>query len=327
MLAVLLGLISAFFVGTSDFLGGAATKRMSPVKVIAIVSATGLVALTIANIFIDGHWSVDAVVWGGLSGLVGGIAGVLLYVCLAIGPMSVLSPLTALVAAIVPMSIGLADGAHLRPIHYVALAIALIAVLLVGFAPTRDVVRPTPRAITLALAAGIAVGLFLVLLKLTPADSGLTPLIANRAANGSMMFLIIGIAALLARKHRRSGASGSASPAAAGTGLSLTGLMRLVSAPTSLAPPSPTIESPSPRSRWASPGLLATVSGLVLAISNAGLLTSLRLGDLAVISVIGAMYPIGTITLAAIVLRERIAPLQGVGLVLALGAAGMLALG
>ena len=43
------------------------------------------------------------------------------------------------------------------------------------------------------------------------------------------------------------------------------------------------------------------------------------------ISVLTALYPAGTIILAAIVLRERIAPVQAIGLVLALIAAGMLA--
>ena len=43
-------------------------------------------------------------------------------------------------------------------------------------------------------------------------------------------------------------------------------------------------------------------------------------------SVLVALYPAGTIVLAAIVLKERIAPLQVVGLVLAIAAAGMLSL-
>jgi drug/metabolite transporter (DMT)-like permease len=55
------------------------------------------------------------------------------------------------------------------------------------------------------------------------------------------------------------------------------------------------------------------------------LLIGIRIGELSVISVLTAMYPAGTIVLAAVVLRERIAPVQWVGLVLALVAAGMLA--
>ncbi|PPL14678.1 hypothetical protein GY24_15670, partial [Microterricola pindariensis] len=56
------------------------------------------------------------------------------------------------------------------------------------------------------------------------------------------------------------------------------------------------------------------------------ILIGLRLGELSVMSVLVAMYPAGTILLAALVLRERIAPVQWVGLALALTAAGLLAL-
>ena len=56
------------------------------------------------------------------------------------------------------------------------------------------------------------------------------------------------------------------------------------------------------------------------------MLIGLRLGDLTVVSVLTALYPAGTILLAAVVLRERIARLQWVGLVLALAASAMLSL-
>jgi drug/metabolite transporter (DMT)-like permease len=42
--------------------------------------------------------------------------------------------------------------------------------------------------------------------------------------------------------------------------------------------------------------------------------------------VLAALYPGGTIALAALVLRERIAPVQWVGLLLALAAAAVLAI-
>jgi drug/metabolite transporter (DMT)-like permease len=80
-----------------------------------------------------------------------------------------------------------------------------------------------------------------------------------------------------------------------------------------------------PQHRWR-PGLpLAIACGLVDAAANVLLLAGIRLGDLSVMSVLTAMYPAGTILLAAVVLRERIAPVQWVGLALALAAAGMLA--
>ena len=66
-------------------------------------------------------------------------------------------------------------------------------------------------------------------------------------------------------------------------------------------------------------------AGLADALANTLLLIGFRIGDLSVVSVLTALYPAGTIALAAIVLKERIAPVQWVGLALALVAAAMLA--
>lgn len=72
--------------------------------------------------------------------------------------------------------------------------------------------------------------------------------------------------------------------------------------------------------------LLAIVCGALDILANVGLLLGVRIGDLSVIAVLTALYPAGTIVLAAVVLRERIAVLQYVGLALAIAAAAMLAL-
>jgi drug/metabolite transporter (DMT)-like permease len=60
--------------------------------------------------------------------------------------------------------------------------------------------------------------------------------------------------------------------------------------------------------------------------ANAGLLLGIRLGDLTVIAVLTALYPAGTIILAAIVLKERIAIVQYLGLALAIAAGALLAI-
>jgi uncharacterized membrane protein len=72
---------------------------------------------------------------------------------------------------------------------------------------------------------------------------------------------------------------------------------------------------------------LALVCGALDGTANALLLAGVRTGDLTVMSVLTALYPAGTIVLAALVLRERITALQAIGLVLALAAAVLLALG
>ena len=175
MLVTLFGLAGAFVYGAADFLGGLASRRLSPFAVTGIAAGSGLLVLIAVYPFVGGAWSAEAVLWGSISGVSGAIGISLLYACLAIGPMSILSPLTAVISAIVPLSIGLARGAAFQPIGYAALALALIAVVLVAFVPGKDAVRPSLRGILMAIGSGATIGIFLVAIDAAPADSGSFP--------------------------------------------------------------------------------------------------------------------------------------------------------
>lgn len=286
MPAAVLGLLSAIVYGSADFLGGVAARRIGPVRTTAVGAVSGLLLLVLALPFTGGHWSAAAVGWGALSGLVGSVAVGLLYACLAIGPMSILSPLTALVSAVVPMAWGLLGGDRFGVVGYVAIGMALVAVVLVGFVPEKGAVRPTARALLMAVGAGAMIGVFLILLDQTPEDSGVVPLIANRAVNGAVMWTLVGV--LLLRGRRR-------------------------------------VDGRPPRLEPRGTGI-AAAGGALDASANVLILLGLRLGDLTTMSVLVALYPAGTILLAAIVLRERVAPVQWVGLVLAVAAAALLSL-
>lgn len=288
MPAAALGLLGAFVYGSADFLGGLAARRIGPLRTTAVGAVAGLALLMLALPVVGGAWSAAAVGWGALSGVVGTVAVALLYACLAIGPMSILSPLTALVSALVPLTWGLLGGDRFEPVGYVAIGLALVAVVLVGFVPEKGAVRPTPRALGMAVAAGAMIGVFLILLDQTPPESGVVPLIANRLANAAVMWTVVAVAA--------GGAGAPLQPPAGG--------MRL-----------------EPRGAG-----VAAAGGVLDATANLLILIALRLGDLATVSVLTALYPAGTILLAAVVLRERVAPVQWVGLVLAIVAAALLAL-
>ena len=294
MLPVIVGLTGALVFGAADFLGGIASKRIGAMRVTAIGAAAGVFLLLLSTTFIQGTWSIEALFLGGITGVTGALAISFLYACLAIGPMSILSPTTAVVSALVPMLAGLLRGEQLRSIAYLALALALIAVILVGFVPEKGAVRPSLKALGMAVAAGALIGMFLIIIDLTPGDSGMVPLVANRAVNAAIMFAVIGGLALFTRRRRATATGPTVSVTAGG---------------------------------WRPGFLLAVCCGVTDATGNIFVLIGLRLGDLTVQSVLTALYPAGTIVLAAIVLKERIAPVQIVGLVLAIVAASMLALG
>ena len=286
---VVIGIASALVYGAADFLGGLAAKRMSAVLTAAISALVGLAALLLALPLVGGTWSGDAVLLGALSGISGAVAIGLLYACLAIGPMSILSPLTAVVSAIVPLTVALAGGDRLGPLGYIALGLAIVAIVLVGFVPEKHAVRPSLKGVLMAIGSGTAIGVFLILIDATPDDSGLVPLVANRAVSSALMFTVVGVLAFLAWRRR----DGAANPEGGA---------------------------------WKAGLRFAIACGVLDALANTGLLLGMRLGELTVISVLTALYPAGTIILAAIVLKERIAALQYVGLALAIIAGAMLAL-
>jgi drug/metabolite transporter (DMT)-like permease len=292
MLAATLALFGALVYGAADFFGGFAAKRLPPLLVTALAATSGLVLLCVAYPLIGGAWHPVDIAWGAVSGVFGVLALALLYACLAIGPMSILSPLTAVVSAIAPITWGLiVEREALPPVGYAGLAVAIVAVVLIGFIPGEKNALPAPRGLLMAIGAGLAIGAFLVAIDRTSADSGLAPLIVSRTTNAVVTFTLLGAIAFLAARHRR-------------------------------AAPTADQAHPSFRSRaWA----FAIACGFVDATANAMLLLALREGDLSVVSALTAMYPAGTIVLAAIVLRERIASVQWIGLALALAAAAMLA--
>ncbi|GAA2008649.1 EamA family transporter [Microbacterium ulmi] len=313
MLSAALALVGALVYGSADFLGGLAAKRLRSIVVTAVAAVAGLGMLLLAFPFIGGEWRPADIAWGALSGATGAVAIVLLYACLAIGPMSILSPLTAVVSAIAPILWGLiVDGESLSPIAGAGLGVALVAVVLVGFVPGDGVVRPSVRGLAMAIGAGLAIGAFLIIIDQTSDESGLVPLLLNRAVNGAITFGAVGV---LARAAVRAGRTAASVLEASGDapGATQTGHADLEHA-------SARIALSRTRAWW-----LAAGCGVLDAAANVLLLLALRAGDLSIVSALTAMYPAGTILLAAVVLRERIAAVQWLGLVLALTAGVMLA--
>lgn len=317
VIPAVLALTGALVYGAADFFGGLAAKRLRSIVVTAVAALSGLVALLIAQPFIGGLWTASAVGWGILAGVFGMLAIVLLYACLAIGPMSILSPLTAVVSAVAPMLWGLfVDGESLSPTASAGLAVALVAVVLVGFIPGEKVVRPSARGLVMAVGAGVAIGGFLITIDQTPEGSGLVPLVLSRSTTFALTALIIAVIVL--RAVRTGHPASSALSPTVGLGATASGHADLEHAAAAHPTPVPTLA----RAWW-----LAVTCGVVDAAANALALIALRAGELAIVSALTALYPAGTILLAAVVLRERVAGVQWIGLVLALVAGGMLALG
>ncbi|MFD8221121.1 EamA family transporter [Streptomyces sp. NPDC059697] len=193
MIALLLALGSSLAYGCADFLGGLGARKAHVLRTVMIAAPASLAVELLLWPFLGASFSADALAWGAASGIASAAAFALLYRTLAIGPMNVLSPVTALVSATLPVGVGLLQGEHLGAAGLVGLPLALVAVVLVSAGHGAGTARPSRTALLLAFGAGGAIAFQLIFLHQTPSDSGVAPLVTGRAVSSAVILAAAGL--------------------------------------------------------------------------------------------------------------------------------------
>ncbi len=292
-MAALLALVSAVCYGVSDFSGGLAARRVPATAVVLVSNGLSLLLALLAVGLLPGStYSAGDMAWGAAAGVVGLLGVVLLYRGLAIGPMSVVAPLTAVLSALVPVAVGTIRGERPGALAVIGVALAIPAMVLIGREPRSrtSIERGDPRApggaplsrgaVLSALSAGVSFGGFFVLLAQTSSNGGAWPLVPQRAA--SVLILL---------------------------GISAAALLRGAPA--------------LPRGRTFG---LAAIAGSTDFAANLAYVLATHRGLLALVAVVSSLYPATTLLLARGVLGERLARQQAGGLLLAAAAVVLIAL-
>ena len=298
MLTIILGFTTSLVYGFADFFGALGSRRIRPVVVTFWSGLSGLALLLVAALFMGADFSSEGIFWGVAAGVASAVAISCLYASLAIGPISIISPLGAVVSAIVPMVVGALQGDRFSLWGWVALAAILIAVVLVGFVPGEDVRLPSTKGLLLGLAAGAGIGLVLITLAKAPHNTGLTSVIFLRATSASLLGLVMIFTWMKARRTSDSNRSDLGHLGQAGER-----------------------ETRVPYRFW----WTVIVAGFFDSSANIFFTLASRVGSLSVVAVLTALYPLGTIILARLFLKEKIAKTQLVGILLALAASALLA--
>ncbi|MBV8245048.1 MAG: DMT family transporter [Candidatus Eremiobacteraeota bacterium] len=196
-MGVLLGLLAAAFYGSADFCGGLATKRASTWSVTIVSQAAGFAVLLAVIWFFPSAATAQDYGWGFLGGLCGGLGIALLYYALSVGRMGIVSPITAVLAAIVPVAVGVVRGEHLRGLQVAGILAALAGIALVSMTEDRGGDGSADRGVGAAVASGLVLGGFLLFLAQSGPHAGLRPLVATRVGS-------IGLLAAIAVVRRES---------------------------------------------------------------------------------------------------------------------------
>jgi drug/metabolite transporter (DMT)-like permease len=209
----------------------------------------------------DAAWAAAAAVFGSV-----GLAG--LYRALADGRMGIVAPVTGVLAAAIPVVVGVALAGLPGPVRLAGFGLAIAAILLASIADDGTTGR---GGILLALGAGVAFGMYSTCFGQV-AEGVFAPLVVGRATSVALVLLIVAVA----RTPIRSSFGGDP---------------RLV-------------------------GLIALV-GVLDMVGNAAYLVAVQAGGLALAAVLGSLYPVATVVLAAIVLREPIGRVHAAGIAVA----------
>jgi drug/metabolite transporter (DMT)-like permease len=272
---IVLALGSALTYGISDFTGGILAKRAHVLTVVLLSQLVSCAILTLVLPFWDGTLSWGALQFGAAAGVAGMAGASLLYRGLAIGRMGVVAPITAVLAAAIPVAFGLATGERPGAFALIGVVTGLAAVVLISSAPEPNLdtsgvrhqlksIMRSGNGVPEALGAGAGFGLFFILLERAPADSGLWPLAGTRISMVVFGAVLVAVAGAPIRPPDQ-------------MGLSIVWL-----------------------------GFINLAADLLYLLAT-------RSGLLSLVAVITSLYPAATVGLARIVLNERMVKQQMVG--------------
>ncbi|MGW5867642.1 EamA family transporter [Streptomyces sp. NPDC055239] len=279
-MTALFALATSLLYGLADFGGGLLTRRIPALTVVVASQTVAVIVLGVIVVATGGWTEWGPQLWFAVAaGLLGPVAMLAFYKALAIGPMSVVSPLAS-VGVVVPVAVGLFLGERPGVPQFAGLAVAIVGIVLAGGPELRG--APVQRqAVLLTLLAAFGFGAVLALIS--EASSNLTGLflalfvqrVTNVAAGGTALFVSV----------KRGGVA-----LPEGTGMGLI---------------------------WATLPALAFV-GLADVAANGTYSLAAQNGPITLAAVLSSTYPVITALAARAVLKERLRGVQAAGAGLAL---------
>lgn len=202
MLPIFYGILSAATWGAADFIGGLASKRTSPYRVLFLAEIAGLIPFIALALFL--HETVPPVIdllLGAVSSLLGLGGLLLLYRALATGQMTIAAPVSALFAALIPVIFGFFSLGVPSLSTLIGFALAFAAVWMISQSETTDW-RSLFRGLggladlRLPLLSGLFFGTYFLIIHRATLNAFFWPLVAARLAG----FLAFGLFALVTRQ-------------------------------------------------------------------------------------------------------------------------------
>lgn len=187
-MSIVFGLCYALGIGTSDFLGGFATRRLPAMTVVLGMLVGGVATGAALLVIVPSEFRVGDVGLGAASGLTVGFALMAMFHGLSRSSPAVVSPLAALVSTLFPIVFDVLSGGELEGLVIVGVVVGLVGIVLSSFSP--DLGSAVKVGLVWGLIAGALFGSALTFLAGTGEASGVWPAVSQRSVALVLLFFV-----------------------------------------------------------------------------------------------------------------------------------------
>ena len=193
-------LLAAVAYGISDFAGGLASRRSNTLTTLLWGDGIGLAVTAVLLPLVPGVLTGRGVLFAIAAGVAGLVGLGLMYQLMASEPLNLVSPMTAVLAAAVPLAFGVLSGEAPHLLTWFGMGAGLIAIVLFTYSPgDAEQQRLRMRLIGVAFLSGVGFGAYFILQARAGSDTGLWPLLLSRVVALGLVL------SLVARRRTRNG--------------------------------------------------------------------------------------------------------------------------
>jgi drug/metabolite transporter (DMT)-like permease len=201
-MTVLLSLLAAVSVGTSDFLGGLASRRADSTVVTAVSNLVGFVLAGAVALMVGGTVTLVDVAWGVIGGAAVSFGLVALYTGYARARVSIAAPVAGVGAAALPVIVETATGnQELSGLTTVGIVLGLVAIGLVSVSDSDDQ-GSVRTSLFYGLGGALGIGSFFLCLAQTSDESELWPIVTARASGFVVLIVVVAATGMRLRLER-----------------------------------------------------------------------------------------------------------------------------
>jgi drug/metabolite transporter (DMT)-like permease len=194
MLSIIYGMGAAIAWGAGDFIGGLASRKANATRVVMYAEFIGCLILFGALVLFPQRLpEAQVFLLAGSAGVAGSLGLLFLYYSMANGLMSIAAPVSALLAAALPIVVSAFTEGLPKPTQFFGFGCALAAIWMISQGEGDKPHLERLADLKIPLLAGMCFGGYFVLMHLATPNDTLVPMITSRGVGALFLAIVVAL--------------------------------------------------------------------------------------------------------------------------------------